>query len=332
MSGMFGANTAPPNISGNVSNFQFPGMGGAASDALSQSGQFSTGTFGQGANQFLPQMQGITENLINQSGPLSQFGMQTAGNVSGPGVALGMGSQGLAGQVQGGASSLVPYAQNILQQGMDPQNAVYNRALQQTTDTTGANLANSGVGATPYGQSVLGNTVGQFNTDWQQNLLNRQTQAAGAAGNLVNQAGGAGQTADALGQSGASSAIQSAMLPYSVNSQVGGQNLNWLNQLGSGTNTYAQIPQMGINDLMAYLSGGNQANSIMNQGTGIYNQGQEALANFNAQQQQQLFNNMGSFGSGVAGLFGGSGLFGKSGAFGSQGAFGSGGAFPGMFG
>jgi len=321
MSGAFGANTPSPQ----VSSYQLPGMGEASSGFLGGTQNLTGGSFGQTANQFLPQMQGITQNLINQSGPLSAYGMQTAGQFAPQGVGVGQGSIDLAGQLQGGASSLVPYAQNIMQQGMDPQQAVYNRALQQTTDTTGANLANSGVGNTPYGQSVLGNTVGQFNTDWQQNLLNRQTQAAGAAGSLVNSAGQAGATADALGASGTNNAIQSAMLPYSVNSQVGGQNLNWLNQLGSGTNTYAALPQMAIGDYGSYLGIGNQANSI-------YNQGQEALANFQAQQQQQLFNNMGSAASGVAGLFGGSGLFGQSGAFGSKGAFGSGGAFPGLFG
>jgi hypothetical protein len=296
-------------------------MGNAFSNAFTQTGNFFQGPFGQTTSSFLPQSQAITQDLINNSGPLSLYGMNTAQQFSPRGVQAAGTQLDVGNQFMLGGAGTIPGAQQLLQMGFDPQNAIYNRALQQTVDTTGASLANAGVGTSPYGQSVLGNTVGNFNLDWQNNLLNRATQGAGAAGNLLTAGSGVAGAGAGLAAGAPGQAVQSALLPYGVESQIGGNNLGFLNQLYGSTSAAGQIPQQGIADYLSYIQGGNQS-------TSIYNQGQQAYANFLANQQQQQYNNIASAAGGAGSMFGG--LFGRGGAFGSGGAFGPGGSFPGV--
>ncbi len=317
MSGAFGGNTPPPQVQGYVP----PGMSNAFGNVFTGAQGFSQGPFGATTSQFLPESQSITQGLIDQSGPLSAFGMGTAQQFAPAGVNFAGNQLGTGQAFMGAGTGTIPGAQRLLDLGFDSNSAVYNRALQQTVDTTGANLANAGVGTSPYGQSVLGNTVGQFNTDWQNQLLNRAATGAGAAGGLLSQGAGVAGAGAGLGASAPGQAVQSALLPYGVGTQVGGNNLGFLNQLYGSTGQAAQIPQMGINDLLAYIQGGNQSTSIANQG-------QEALANFQANQEQQRYNNIASAAGGAGSMFGS--MLGRGGAFGSGGAFGPGGAFPGV--
>lgn len=72
----------------------------------------------------------------------------------------------------------------------DPQNALYNRTYNRVADQVGAGNANSGLAGTPYGESVRGNTLSNFNLDWQNNLLNRMVTGGTAAGGLDTAASG----------------------------------------------------------------------------------------------------------------------------------------------
>jgi hypothetical protein len=86
------------------------------------------------------------------------------------------------------------YGQQIMQTAMDPQNALYNRTQQQLTDQIRAGLAARGLNMSGVGQGIEQQGLNNFNIDWQNNLLGRQVQGAGAytalaglAQNIANQ-------------------------------------------------------------------------------------------------------------------------------------------------
>jgi hypothetical protein len=94
---------------------------------------------------------------------------------------------GYANQELGLNAPLSSAESSILNTGFDPQSALYNRTAGQLLDQARAAEAQSGVGTTPYGAGVTGNTMSNFNIDWQNQQLARQTQAAQAAQGLSGQ-------------------------------------------------------------------------------------------------------------------------------------------------
>jgi hypothetical protein len=210
---------------------------------------------------------------------------------------------------------MLPYAGQVLNTAFDPQQQLYQQYIQQVQDQTGAQMANTGVGSSPYGASVMGNTLGQANLGWQNAQLGRQLQGIQGASGALGAAGGA-ETAGAgletagsqLGQMGGQQAMAGGMLPYAT--------LSGLNQGGMGAlqgyigagQQGAQVPQTAIGDWMSYLTGGTGAQNVSNQA-------QMEMAKFTAQQQQQQYQNIASAIGGVAGLAGGF----MGGGFGSMG-------------
>jgi hypothetical protein len=93
----------------------------------------------------------------------------------------------------------------IIEQAFDPQQALYNRTLNQLRGQTDTQLAETGLGNTPYGAAVMGNALSNFNIDWQNQLLNREITGAEGAAQLYGQAIGAGSGALAPQQSAVSS-------------------------------------------------------------------------------------------------------------------------------
>ena len=102
----------------------------------------------------------------------------------GAGIAGGLAGLGNASQLQGAASSALPYGQQILQTGFDPQGALYNRTAGQVSDQSNAINAMSGVAGTPYGAGVSDMNMRNFNLDWQDRQLGRQSTAASGFGAL----------------------------------------------------------------------------------------------------------------------------------------------------
>jgi hypothetical protein len=311
---MFGGSTPTPQVTPTT---QFPNSPQAAQNLFSGIGgldQFSLG--GQTLPEILQLAQGIGGAA---TGPQGQFATGTAGQIA---PQLVQGGQGLIGAGQGltgAAQGMLPYVQQILGQAFDPQGAVYNQALSQTQNQTGANLANTGVGSTPYGASVMGNTLGNFNLGWQNNLLNRQATGLGAAGGALGQIGGAEQTGGNLISGGGDLAMQGGMLPFATLQGLNTAGMQGLSGAIGAGNQASQVPQTAIGDWLNYLSGGNQAISQNNAAN-------LAAANFQAQQQQQEYQNIASAFGGIGSL--GGGLFGAGGIFGKGRG---GGAFSGLF-
>jgi hypothetical protein len=197
-----------------------------------------------------------------------------AGGLTGPAnAAYGSGQNAL----QAGQNTwdvLAPFASPALQAGFDPQQALYQRTLQQVQDQTNAQNAMSGVASTPYGASLANQANSHFNIDWQNQQLQRQQMGAQTAEGLL----GAGTNALNAG----TSANQAGL------------------QLGSG------ITQQQIADFLAYL-GQNTANSSAFTGA-VNNTYAGALggAGLNNQAAQQ------SNASSLAGLSGLGSLFGSA--------------------
>ena len=94
-----------------------------------------------------------------------------------------------ASQLQDLSGSAIPYAQQILQTGFDPQSQLYNRTAGQVSDQSNAINAMSGVAGTPYGAGLSDMNMRNFNIDWQNNLLNRERTAASGFGSLAGSIG-----------------------------------------------------------------------------------------------------------------------------------------------
>lgn len=265
--------------------FQLPGLGQASSGALSGIQNLPGQNLGQWST---PLAQQTGQNLYNNP--------YAGGYQQGAGVAGQLGQQGAINAYEAGGAleqagvGQIPYAQQLEQMGFDPQNALYNRTQQQVQDQTLSNLSNAGLATSPYGQGVLGNTLGNFNIDWQNQQLQRGIQGTqGAqgvlqgAGNTINQ--GAGLQAGAAGQY-----LGGLQMPYGAFSQIGqGQfaALTGAQGVASGAQGLAQQP---IQDYLAYLGQGtsqqqanNQtANVALNQANSVFSQQQQQLKNLNA--------------------------------------------------
>jgi hypothetical protein len=135
-------------------------------------------------------------------------------------------------------------ANRELNTAFDPQNALYNRTLQQTQDQTLAGLSATGVGNSPYAAGVLGQTLGNFNIDWRNNQLAREQSGLQSYGQYLGQGGNAYTASGNLGNAAAGAYTTGSALPYST--YVGMQNagLGALTQ-GSNLNSSASSAAQG---------------------------------------------------------------------------------------
>ncbi len=184
----------------------------------------------------------------------------------------------------------------IANTAFDPQQALYNRTLQQTQDQTRSGLEARGMDNTPYGAGVEGQALNNFNIDWQNNQLQRQIAGGGAAGGLIGQ--GAGLQAGAPGQY-----LQASGMPYATSQGIGSGQLGTLGQLGQFGTQGAQIPQQQVADYLNYLGWGTGQQNAGNQAQlGLGNFGlNQANQGFN--QQQTMFGDIGKIGSAALPFF-----------------------------
>lgn len=178
----------------------------------------------------------------------------------------------LSPQLQNSSTSLAglgdyatPYARQILQTGFDPQNQIYDRNVQRLMDSQNAINSMSGVAMTPYGAGVTGQTLGNFNLDWENNLLNRMNTAATGyntlTGNIANLYSGAGS----LGNAAAQATTLGGQLPYMATQQYNNDVLSALNAYAG--NQYRDLgATMGLFDPISnYLKLGQNASATNGQ-------------------------------------------------------------------
>lgn len=215
----------------------------------------------------------------------SQFDNPYAGQALQGAQQAGQMATGAAGQAYGSGQNLINAQNQILQTSMDPQQALYNQLLQQTTDQTRAGEAARGLAMSPIGSQIESNALNQFNIDWQNQQLNRQIAGANAAGT-------AGRTGVGLQGVGTQYMQQGGQYPYTQAQNIA------QNQFGAiGANQAAMqgglAPrQQNIQNLGWYTGlGGQSAINAAN------------LQNYNAQTGAQWGNLAASGLGSVAGLF-----------------------------
>jgi hypothetical protein len=288
-------------------NYYSPYAGQAATNAF----QGIQGLPGQQTGQqFAPLAQQTGLNLYNN--PYAQEFQQGAGTAGQLGQQAGLNQFGAGSLLAGGGAGLVGAAPQLLQMGFDPQGAFYKQAAGQLQDRTLANLANAGIGTTPYGQSVAGNVMGNFDLNWQNQALQRALMGAQGAGGALQQGGGALGAGTGLQAQVPGTFMTGAGLPYATYGQIGQGQLGGLGGAQGVIGGGQQLSQLPIQDYMNFLSGGQAAaNNAANFGLQ-----QNALGWNQAMQQNQ------ATGQGLGMLA--SGLFGKSGAFPMSPGWGSG--------
>lgn len=233
----------------------------------------------------LPYAQNTFQNLYNN--PYAGLYQGLSNNTAG--VGYGAGSN-----LVGAGQSYLPYAQQTLQTGFDPQNALYNQQFQLQTDQDRASQAARGIATTPYGAGVENQANQLFNLNWQNAQLGRQATAANTASMLTNSAGGATTT-------GLNTMNAAGALPYGTANTIGGNQNSAIGAYG-GFGTTAMAPmQQQIADYLQYLQLGNQSAGVNNQQYANQLTGQNQQFN----QNQILGKNLGSSISGLGTYFGG---------------------------
>ena len=155
------------------------------------------------------------------------------------------GYQQAAQLAQGQQQGLYAAGQQAYQTSLDPQNALYNRTQQQLQDQVRAGQAARGLGNSAVGAGLEDQANSNFNIDWQNQQLARQTQGI----NAYSQASGAGaqqgqlygsDQAAALGASSAAGGYyaQGANIPMQAQQYAAAQP-------GQIANQYAQS-QLGL--------------------------------------------------------------------------------------
>jgi hypothetical protein len=240
--------TAPSN--------PYTGLGASNAGALSGMGQIAHGP-------------NYSANTYNQyggglAGSLAATNYNPQQNVN-YGNYMAQQGQGMYGQ-----------GQQLMNMGLDPQQAYYNQAFQQQQEQTRAGEAARGILTSPAGQALETQGNQYFNNLWQNQQAARAAQLAGAANQTYgmgaqNMLGGAGLAAGTVGQ------------------QYG--QLGQMQQ--AGLSSYAQ-PQQATQNYLNYL----------NQGSNYQQQAYQAQLQAQAQQNQQQSAMYGGIGQGL-GMLGG---------------------------
>lgn len=199
----------------------------------------------QGAQQGGQAMSGVGQAALGSAAGLGKLASSYADPLSG--FATG-GLSGLQNVTQAATAGLMPYAQGAASQlpGMaagyampgqaaglatlntafDPQNELYSREYMKNLDSTRAALASRGLNKSLVGAGAEADSARNFNLDWQDRALGRQTAGLGAYGQ--NAATNYGMQSSALGQ-GLDSLTQASQATYNPYLQTYGAGVGGLN-------------------------------------------------------------------------------------------------------
>lgn len=211
---------------------------------------------------------------------------QTAANKAGAQFGTVGANDAAASSAMFGAGNTALDASNrVLQMGMDPQNALYQRTLQQLNDQVNATEATRGITSSPYGASVSNTANSNFNIDWQNNQLTRAIQALGGYTGGVAGAGNSFNSGNELGTKGGIATQLSGQMPYSATNDIAGNQAAALQALFGtiGNSGAGQWDTNTLSQLASYLNlGASQSNE---QGMFDFKNYEAALGAYNADQQ-----------------------------------------------
>ncbi|MCA8301288.1 hypothetical protein LGN24_07300 [Burkholderia seminalis] len=255
------------------------------------SGLLSPSTSGGSGSYYVPtglpdadqNWQNLLHIIANQYGnnPLQQYGLQSlnaglaandqygggyqnAANAAG-GTYAGLGSllNQQANSNFATQAGLLQAGQNVYNMGLDPQNALYDRTLNQLTQQTGATNSMYGLGSSAAGAGVQNQALSNFNIDWQNNLLQRATQGLQAYSGAAGTAGRFGELAGQQAAAAPGYALMSGQLPYQTAQMIAGMPGNLANTYGSFLNSNVYGPAEGMmNSIIQYMNNGNGAQAV----------------------------------------------------------------------
>lgn len=251
------------------------GGGGYSSNQGSGAPSFYVPTDLGGADQswqqLMGQLTGQQTGLSNQINPIflqslmQQLGIDPSG-LAGAGQQAGQQFGQAAGVNQQAGQQLMGQAgqdqarqQMLVQAGMDPNNALYNKERQQTIDSSRAADSARGIGMGGVSSGNEASALTNFQANWDTNQLGRMlsaNQGANQTGQLIGAdlsgaAGFAGAVPGLTQQAGAApiaGQTAAAQLPSTAASQYGAN-------MGQGMNSLEQILPM----LIQYMNNGQGA-------------------------------------------------------------------------
>ena len=212
-------------------------------------------TYGGASGGFsIPNIPGLTE-LLQQGGSAvsSLLSGGAAGAGGGPGGGFLQSFPGILGGLYdlfgGGRGDAIDPAKletlwqagiDTYNMGRDPQDALYNRTVQQLQDQTRAGQSARGTAMSPFGAAGEADVMKNFNIDWQNNLLDRQLKGLSglseATGGYYRQANEQQEFEDSQQQRGVSALGQG--LQYGL-APGGWLNTLWNSTFGGGATTPA---------------------------------------------------------------------------------------------
>lgn len=200
----------------------------------------------------------LTQQFIsNPYAGQAQTGANAAG-AYGTGTVVPQQQQGAATLNSAGQAS-AGYIPQALAAGFDPQNALYNQKFQQQSDQQNAINAQNGIAGTPYGAGVAGQTAQNFNLDWLNQALGRQTTAANTAATLGSNASTGITGASNLGQQAIQTQASSAGLPASTYGQNLAQDIAALSGQNTAVSGASGVTDQALQNILSYLGYGTQA-------------------------------------------------------------------------
>lgn len=203
--------------------------------------------------------------------PFAQAFQTGAGQAGQAYTQAGNNSIGYGQAVGGQVNPLVQGSQQVMQMGLDPQRALHDQQRQGAMDTANATNAQYGLSG-PWAGHEANQAAQNFETNWQENALQRAMQGLSAGAGGINAAGNVGQQAGNLQTGGAADLYQGSGLPYNTAQGISNnQNLN-LNDLISNIGGINNIDQGTMQSLLQYLDQasryGLQQNQASNQAAG----------------------------------------------------------------
>jgi hypothetical protein len=295
--------------------------GAAVSSAMSPS--TSGGGGGGGANLYVPtglgtadqswqqllQQELAAQNAVAQNAAPGGYGgnYQTQANTAAGQYAnlaqlLQQQSQGAYGTQQ----SLLNSGLNLFNYATDPQNALYNRTLQQVQDQTGATNSMYGLGSSAAGAGVANQALSNFNIDWQNQQLQRQVQGLQAYTGAAQAAGQYGNYGTALAEAAPGYQLQAGTTPFNAGLNIATSPLTSAQTIQQGIIPYLNYGQGATSN--AYNAASQNAGAL----GGLVSQGISSIGS-NPQVQSALGNYFG--GNSAGGSFSGGDF---SGAFNSS--------------
>lgn len=209
-------------------------------------------------NTYNPQILQAFQQLFNNP---NQGAYQSAAGAAGTGYTdVGNNSINLSNLLSSTSPTALNAGTNVLNMGMDPQNALYAQQLQKTNDQ--ANVSNAQYGLT--GQQAAGNVQQadqNFNTSWQENELQRALQGLAGYNQTTANIGTTGTAAQNVGSAGAGSVLAGGETPYAAGNAIGGNQETALTQLLSQLLGPVNSSQGTISNLEQYLGLGVNASA-----------------------------------------------------------------------